>query len=350
MLSAFQNTLNTQQQIALLQDVAAFVRAGMPPYEALESMAQIAKKRKRTKMFGILNGMLKRMSAGKSLAVALQGQMDGAALNMVAAGEESGDLVRSCLEAADFMIKRKEMSSILIKSLIAPAIQLAILVGLIYFVSLQVIPSVTVMMPVERMPAISQAYVGFGSWFIRWGLIAVLVFFGFLATIVLTMPVWVGPLRKSLDHIFPWGLYQSIQAGGALLSLSAMMRSGVPFPQAVQSMSVHSSPWVKHCLRTCQVNLSKGKNEAESLSRSGLLPPSIDDRLSVYAKLPDFAGIMVPLANEALQDAKSRLGFFASLMSTSVMVLVAAFILFTLVGLGEAAMSAADAAQSGMNR
>ena len=104
MLSAFQNTLNTQQQIALLQDVAAFVRAGMPPYEALESMAQIAKKRKRTKMFGILNGMLKRMGAGKSLAVALQGQMDGAALNMVAAGEESGDLVRSCLEAADFMI------------------------------------------------------------------------------------------------------------------------------------------------------------------------------------------------------------------------------------------------------
>lgn len=347
MLSAFQNTLNTQQQIALLQDVAAFVRAGMPPYEALESMAQIAKKRKRKKMFGILNGVLKRMSAGKSLSVALQGQMDGAALNMVAAGEDSGDLVRSCLEAADFMIKRKEMSSILIKSLIAPAIQFVLLVGLIYYVSLQVVPAAGNLLPVEQMSALSQAYFGFGSWFIRWGLISVLVFFVFTAIIVLTLPVWVGPMRGSLDQVFPWSLYRYVQSGGALLTLSAMMRAGIPFPQAVQSMSAHSSPWAKRCLRVCMSNLSKGKNEAESLSRSGLLPPSIDDRLSVYAKLPDFASIMVPLAHEAMQESKSRLSGFAALVSTGSMFLIAAFILFTVFGLGDAAMSAADAAQAG---
>jgi len=347
--SLTQSSLNVAQQIALLQDVAAFVRAGMPPYDALESMAQVAKKRKRTKMFGILNGILKRMSAGKSLAAALQGQVDGAALNMIAAGEASGGLVQSCLEAADFMAKRKEMSSLLIKSMISPAIQVALLSALIYYVSLQVVPAAADLLPVDQMSALSQAYFGFGMWFINWGLLTIFGVLVFLGIIVLTMPVWVGSMRGSLDGIFPWSLYRYVQAGGALLTLSAMMKAGIPFAQAVQSMSVHSSAWTKRGLKSCASHLAKGKNEAESLSRSGLLPPGIDDRLSIYAKLPDFTSIMVPLAHEALQDAKAKLAAFSALVSTASMFMIAAFVLFTIFGLGDAAMSAADAAQARTN-
>lgn len=343
----FGQGLNTDQQVNLLQDLAAFVRVGLPPFDALQAMHDVAARRKRKRLATNLKMVLKRMSAGKSLGDALAGRMDATALTLVTAGEISGGLERSCKEAADLLIKRREMSSLVIKGLTMPFIQIAILTGLIYYIALQVVPAAGNLLPRESMGLISSAYFAFGEWFISWGPLTI---FGVVATgvvIVATFSIWTGPLRTRVDGWFPWSIYRYVQSGGVLLTLASMMRAGIPFSQAVETASKHSGAWTKSRLVICRASLAKGRNEAQSLTSSGLLPPEIEDRLSVYARLPNLEQIMVPLSEDALSRAKQKVTSITGGFSVAVMLMMAFFIIFTVFGLGEAAMSAADAAEAG---
>lgn len=343
-LSLLTPRLSTTEQIDLLEDLAAFVRAGLPPFDALQAIDQVLIRRKKRRQHAVLSQVLSRMRAGRTLAQALVGTFDATSVIMIDSGEKSGDLATSLREAAGLMRRKKEMVSMVVSSLTKPAINLAALTGLVYYVALQVVPAAQKLLPKEFMSDLSKAYFAFGEWFIAWAPIVVAAFAGVVAVVLVSMPWWTGSLRKRLDGIFPWSIYQYIQSGAFLLTVATMMRAGIPFGQAVNSVIPLAGGWLKEKLVFVRRWLSSGKDEAESIHRSGLLPPAIDDRLSVYARLPDFVAVMGPLSEDAMAQAKKKVGRFSSTVSTISMVLIAVFILFTVFGLGDAAMSASDAA------
>lgn len=343
-MQIFEPRLSGQERIALLEDLAAFTRAGLPPYVALETIAAVSKKRGRRRHYGVLSVILKRLSQGRPLVEAMRGKVDDTTLILIDSGEKSGNLPTGLLQAATLLKRKKEMIDILRRSLTTPAINVVALSGLVYYVSSQVVPAAKKLMPPQYLSDLSKAYFAFGDAYIAWGPYMALTAVVACVSILISLPRFTGSARRVLDDkVFPWTLYRYMQASAFLLTCSSMLKAGIPFGQVVRSFKTEAR-WMRSKIGAMKALLANGMTEAEAIHRSGILPPDIDDRLSVYAKLPDFVSVMEPLSQDAIERAKAKLVAFATSVSTATMILIAVFILFTLFGIGDAAMSVSDAA------
>jgi len=293
----------------------------------MQAMHDVAARCKRTRLTASLKIILERLGAGKPLGDAMQGCLDASALALVAAGEAGGDLERACKDAADLLVKRKEMRTYVIKGLTVPAIKIALLTALVYFIAVQIVPAAGGQLQPEQMGALAQAYFAFGNWFVEWGAPTLLSLIAIALLIVSTFAGWTGPLRARLDSLLPWDIYRHAKSGSVLIALDSMMRAGTPFAQAIESEAKHSSPWARERLLACRANLADGKNDAQSLADSALLPPEIGYRLSAYARMP-IAQMMLPLSDDAVNRAKQMVGVVSSVVMFYAVVAMATFLIF----------------------
>jgi len=343
-MQIFKPQLSGQERIALLEDLAAFTRAGLPPYVALETMAAVSKKRGRRRHYSVLSSILRRLSQGRPLTEAMREKVDDTTLILIDSGERSGNLPKGLLQAATLLKRKKEMIDILRRSLTTPAINVVAFSGLVYYVSSQVVPAAKKLMPPQYLSDLSKAYFAFGDAYIAWGPYIALIAVAVCVIILVSMPRFTGGIRKILDErVFPWTLYRYMQSSAFLLTCSSMLKAGIPFGEVVSSFKTDAK-WMRSKIVAMKAFLASGLTETEAIHRSGILPPDIDDRLSVYAKLPDFVSVMESLSQDAIERAKAKLTAFATTVSTTTMILIAAFIIFTLFGIGDAAMSVSDAA------
>lgn len=337
--------LTQAEQIELLDDLASFVRAGLPPFEAIDAIAAVSRRRNRRRHYACLAKILAKMKAGRSFSEAASGLLDDTAINIVNSGERSGDMVSALQQSAYLLKQRREMRALVLSALTKPAINLVALIGLVYYVAIQVVPAAKKLLPKEYMSDLSKAYFAFGEWMITYTPMVALAIALVSCIIAASMPIWTGTLRDAFDRkVFPWTIYRYVQAGAFLVAVRSMMRSGMPLAQALEIMVPLARGWLKSKLAAVKKHLARGLEEAEAIHKSGILPEEIDDRLSVYGKLPNFTDIMEPLASDTLDRAKKKLAMVSGTIGTVSMVMIAIFILFTVFGLGDAALSASDAA------
>ena len=112
---------------------------------------------------------------------------------------------------------------------------------------------------------------------------------------IISMPYWRGKIRKHFDSFPPWSIYKTVFGCGFLLSLSALMQSGVPAPEAIRIIMRTANPWYKERLSAIRFRLLNGDiNLGEALYSTQYMFPSkqmIMD-LRSYAALGGFDDIL----------------------------------------------------------
>jgi len=130
--------LNASETVLFLQQLSTLSEAGMPLIDALGSIADgMSKQASRRAVFSIRKKVLE----GGSLAEALRAQhFDEVICNMVAAGEETGQLEAVASRLAQLLEHRQQLNQDLLSATLYPAIIMGFGVLVMLFLTTVVIP------------------------------------------------------------------------------------------------------------------------------------------------------------------------------------------------------------------
>ncbi|TXD34696.1 type II secretion system protein GspF [Lujinxingia vulgaris] len=278
----------TLSDIAVLtRQMATLIRAGIPLVEALNALTDQAEKEelKRT-----LSDVRRKVNEGSSLANALSDHpkhFSNLYINMVKAGESSGNLDMVLGRLTDFLDAQIELRGKVIGAMIYPVLMMVVGIVVLGLIFTFVIPKVTAIFEDQgaALPWITSVLIGIsnilsGYWFIVFPLMIGVVV-GFVQwkrtekgtrqwdRFILKTPV-VGPLVRM------------IAISRFASTLATLLASGVPLLTAMDIVkNILGNTRLVEVIEDARVNIREGESIAQPLKRSGEFPPLVTHMIAV---------------------------------------------------------------------
>ncbi len=270
------NKLKSAETVNFLQQLATLIDSGMPLVEAL---ASIAEGMENARSMQVVSSIRQHILEGSSLAEALRlHNFDDVICNMVAAGEETGQLNAVSTRLAELLERRQALSQELLSATLYPLIILTFSVGVMLFLLAVVVPQIVSVF--ERaggdLPALT-VFVIAASEFIRGnGLLLILLFSGAILAYVVLMRQEAMRFKRDL-------LLLKIPALSSLLlktntsrftrTLGMLLEGGVPALAAmnIAQQSITLLPMRKVVLQAHDM-LREGASLADALKTGGYVP------------------------------------------------------------------------------
>lgn len=341
-------SFGASRRVDFYRDLAAFDTAGLPTFRAIPRLNAIARRRGRRMRWlrDLTADLMRSAGRGRSLADAMRPWVPPEESALLEAGERSGQLRDALIECALIIERRRQIYMTLLAALIPSALMVSALLGLMAMIVKMVVPEARKLLPESEFAKLTLAPAFFtaSDWFMAalpfvLGAVAI---GGALTAATLSRWRPVG-VRAWLDRrVPPWTLYVMVQASFLLVTLSAMMRAGTPMAQAVEAVQRRAAPWMRAHLRRILTRLAQGREPADALD-AGVLPARIEDRLMVYAELPEFAQVMRAMSADAITILSRQMRAFGEVTRMLAMLGLAIFIALTLFSMGEVVLAAQSA-------
>jgi len=277
--------LNAGETVLFLQQLSTLIEAGMPLIEALGSIAEgMGRMNSKRAVFTIRKKVLE----GGSLADALRDQhFDEVICNMIAAGEETGQLEAVASRLAELLEHRQQLNQELLSATLYPAIILGFGMLVMLFLMAVVVPKMVAVferaggelpMLTQMVIAVSDLLRNYGGWMI----VAV-------ALLILSYRLLMRQdgFREARDI---WllrmpgigSLLVRIDTSRFSRTLGMLLNGGVP---ALAAMYIANQSWSLVPLRrigdAARESLREGESLAQSLKRDGYIPTMVTQLLAV---------------------------------------------------------------------
>jgi len=277
--------LSSSDTVLFLQQLATLSEAGMPLVEALASIAEgMGKSGARRTVTAIRQYVLE----GGSLAEALRAEhMDEVVCNMIAAGEETGQLEAVCARLAQLLEHRQQLNQELMSATLYPAIILGF--GLLVMVFLMTVVVPKMVMVFERaggeLPVLTKIVLASSDFLLNYGGVLVLMIASMLLVYKLMM-------RRESVRAIRDGWMIRIPGLGSLLcrintarytrTLGMLLSGGVP---TLAAMHIANQNWSMQPLKDIGIQARESVREgaaiAESLKVGSYIPHLAIQLLSV---------------------------------------------------------------------
>ncbi len=276
------------QDIAILtRQMATLIRAGIPLVETLTALTEQAEKEELKR---ILSDIRRRVNEGSSLASVLADHPKAFSplyVNMVRAGESSGNLDVVLERLTGFLDAQIELRSKIIGAMVYPVIMMLVGIGILGLLFAFVIPKVTAIFKNqgEALPFITEILIGSSEfvgtyWWIVLPAVGGLIY-GFLRwtnsesgrikwdRFVLKIPVVGSLIRMIAISRFASTLATLLSSGVALLTALEIVKNILGNTRLVE------------VIEDARVNIREGESIAQPLKRSGEFPPLVTHMIAV---------------------------------------------------------------------
>lgn len=313
-------------RIKFYRKLASLLRNGVRLQTAVENArARLMKSGKSAMLVSILTEIVLSLKAGKSLAVALQPYVPPNEIMLIKSGEKSGDLPDTLMLAAEMIGATRTMKTAVRKAVTQPLVVTVMVFVAIWVVGVVVVPQLARSFDPEQWRGVARSLYTV-SQFIQTpaAMVVPVVMIAMLAAVVWSLPRWTGRFRVYADRLPPYSFYRLLNGGGWMLSLSALIQSGVIMREALQMMRETSSPWMDERLRMTSYLLRSGKSLGVALSETGLEFPDRDliDDLVVYSEFPDFDAVLYKIAKEWMSEGLEAVQVQASALNQITMIIL----------------------------
>ena len=159
-------------------------------------------------------------------------------------------------------------------------------------------------------------------------------FFVLVVLIWLSLPIWTGKLRTLFDKLPPWNTYKLQMSVGWLMSLSAMVASGVSVPDAMRLLADYSNRYLSNILEETLRYIANGENLGNALASTGKNFPSeeIIGDLVIYSDMNDFDKNLSQIANDYMEESVRKMENISSVLNSIGIILVSIIIGWVVMG------------------
>ncbi len=308
---------NAETRKNMYQSFADYLGQGIPINDIVTLLAaSIVKANAKSQMFQvrILDDIALQMSTGVEFSDALARWVPMNEVMSIRAGMKSGDPVSGMRNTIDALGAASSMMSTIVGKLSYPAILLLALCGLIFFFSIAIIPKIASVMDPKDWPPPAQKLNTMAT-FVRedWYMV-VLAVVGVTMLISWSLPRLIGKTRVILDYFPPYSFYKAFHGANILISLAALMRSGIPYVTALEELSKMSTPYLREHLNTMIFRMSDGKEIGEAMD-TGLLSTEMMVSVHMMAHNADFMSAIHEIGKTAVNRSIDRISKIAGLLN-----------------------------------
>ncbi len=271
----------------LTRQLATLLRAGIPLVRALNALTD---QLENEKLKRVISDVRRQVNEGSSLAEALESHGEHFSelyINMVRAGESSGNLDVVLDRLTEFLDDQIELRGKLIGALIYPIIMTVVGVGLVGLIFAFVIPKVTQLFQDQDMalPWITRLLIGFSTLLSNWWFIILPAIGGIIAGFI----YW----KRSPDGKDTWDRFVlKVPVFGTLVRMIAISRfartlgtllaSGVPLLTAMDIVkNILGNERLVEVVENAKADIREGEGVAEPLKKSGEFPPLVTHMIGI---------------------------------------------------------------------
>lgn len=338
------NLLNKDIELPFLgnpsaKDMAIFcrqfqsiLRAGVPVSNVLSMLGQQTENKK---LAVAIRDMQASIEKGETLADSMRKHpkiFSNMLTNMVAAGEESGNLEEAFAQMEDWFDKAKKTKSAVGKAMIYPCVLIFVMVVVLIIMMVKIIPSF--MQTFEDMnmelPLPTRMVMATSDWFVEWWWLVVILL------VVLTVGGVLFNRTNRGKHFFGW-LTRKIPVVKLLTvrsacatfcrTLSLLLGSGLGLVESLELVAMNmGNIYFKEAAQTIRTMVSEGWTLNSALRDTGLFPPMVCNMTGIGEETGDLQSMLEKTADyydDEVQDATQSL---LSLMEPAVMLFLAVFV------------------------
>ena len=310
----------------------SILRAGVPVSNVLSMLGQ---QTENTKLAAAIRDMQASIEKGETLADSMRRHpkiFSNMLTNMVAAGEESGNLEESFAQMEDWFDKAKRTKSAVVKAMIYPCVLIVVMVIVLIIMMVKIIPSFMKTFDEMNMelPLPTKMVMAASDWFVAWWWLVIIC----LAALVVGGVLFNRTNRGK--HFFGW-LTRKIPVVKLLTvrsacatfcrTLALLLGSGLGLVESLDLVAMNmGNIYFKEAVQAIRTMVSEGWTLNSSLRDTGLFPAMVCNLAGIGEETGDLQGMLEKTADyydDEVQDATQSL---LSLMEPAVMLFLAVFV------------------------
>lgn len=341
-----------QDRMALYRKLGALNSNGVPIKDALVNLYKRVSRngtKKNDPKAIVLSEWIGGIANGKSAARAMGDWIPSSERMIIEAGERGGALPDSLAAVEKVASGAKEMRKAVIGGLFQPVMLFLAAIGVVALFGAKVIPMFSQVSKPDTWSTLAYSlYLASVVVQSVWFYIILGSMLAFGAFIVMTLPYFKGKNRYYFDKIPPWSIYRLWIGSGFILSLSSMVRAGIPIKQALTDLKKQASPYLAVRIEAGIKGLREGSNLGEAFAKSGHGFPDeeIIDDLIVYSSQGDLDTALEKIGNEWLKEGVKVVQFQSAIMNTIAKALMAMVVVWITMGTFDLQQSISDAIQN----
>ena len=311
----------------------SILRAGVPVSAVLSMLSQQTENKK---LVAAIREMQADIEKGETLAGSMRKHpkiFTSMLCNMIAAGEESGNLEESFGQMEEWFDKAKRTKAAVGKAMAYPIVLVGVMILVLIVMMVKVIPGFLTTFEEMNMqlPGVTLALIAVSDWFVKWW---------WLLSGVLVLLVVGGILFKRTNkgqHFYGWLSRKipvvkllTVRSASATFcrTLALLLGSGLSLTDSLDLVAVNmSNIYFREAVQACRSMVSQGWPLNAALRDTGLFPPMVYNLVAIGEETGDMQGMLLKTADyydEEVQDATAKL---LSLMEPCIMLFLAVFVL-----------------------
>lgn len=329
--------INTEKRMATARKLASLLRNDFTLMDALGRLEMTESKngKKPNEPFAIvMREWQKNLERGMSFSDATRGWVPPEETLLVTSGNIS-NLVVALENVGRVVDGTRRISRAMASAIAYPLFLLVLTFGIIIMVGVYLVPPLAAVAgpnAVWRGMAASLIWVSdFAS---RYWMYMAAGFGVVVAAVWASMANWTGRVRARFDHIAPWSIYKIYVSAGWLMSLAAMMSTGITMPDAIRMLADNANKYLRSILDETLHYIANGDNLGVALANTGRDFPDSDiiGDLMIYSDMNNFDTNLGRVADDYLAESVRRMEKISSVMNSVGILLVSAIIAWVVLG------------------
>lgn len=312
----------------LYQSFLDYLIQGIPVNDIVTNLATSITKAKAGRFMYqvyILEDVALQMSTGIPFPDALSKWIPSNEAMSIRAGMESGDPVTGMRNTIDAVGAASEMRSVIFSKLTYPVVLIFALIGMILFFSTAIIPKIADVLDPSIWPENSRGMYTMAMFVQSYVFHMALILVGVSVLVQRSLTRLTGRLRGILDCIPPYSFYKAFHSANLLISMAALMRSGVPFASAMEQLHKHSNPFMASHLEKMSNNLAEGM-ELSVCMDTGLLSQEMMVSVHMMSNNANFQSAIYEIGRQAVKKGIERIALIAGMLNALAMFGVAGYV------------------------
>jgi len=310
----------------------SILRAGVPVSAVLSMLGQQTENKKLT---AAIRDMQASIEKGETLAGSMRKHpkiFSSMLTNMVAAGEESGNLEESFRQMEVWFDKAKKTKAAVSKAMVYPIVLIVVMVIVLIVMMVKIIPGFMTTFAEMNMelPKPTQWVMAVSNWFVDWWWavaigIAVLAIGGVLFNKTNKGRHFFGWLTRKIPVVS--NLTIKTASATFCRTLSLLLGSGLSLTDSLELVALNmGNVYFKEAVQMVRAMISQGWTMNGSLRDTGLFPPMVYNLTGIGEETGDLQGMLDKTADyydDEVEDATAKL---LSMMEPAVMLFLAVFV------------------------
>lgn len=261
---------------------------------------------------------------------------------LIDATQTAGDT--DMAEGLEFLAQTVEkvdkMRAILLKAIAYPVFLMALFSGMLVVFSALAVPVLVELLPPDKWPPLGKLLYGVSRVVTDKGWMTIFCLLNVIALFLYSLPRWTGDLRCRVDRYFPYNIYRDFSGAMLLMSLAAMMNSGISLRTALMRTQNFANPWLKWHVRRILSNLSRPNTPYFGQAfQTGVLNAEMADRVQDASERRDPVAAFIRTGTRAIDLMMVVLEKKAKVINMTMLVFCGLFLGVMFAGFMNTAMS-----------